>query len=60
MQRLAEMPSPMVLEGVKIFLRVLRVVLVTKLSEVPCRVSSDVHERRNERKTVSSTNPVKL
>ena len=33
---------------------------VTKLSEVPCRVSSDLHERRNERSTVSTTDPVKL
>ena len=48
------------LGGAEIRLRVLRVVVVTILSEVPCRVSSDVHERRNERKTVSSTNPVKL
>jgi hypothetical protein len=48
------------LEGAENLLRGLRVCVVTILSEVPCRVSSDVHERRNERKTVSSTNPVKL
>ena len=29
-------------------------------SEIPCRVSSDLHERRNDRSTVSITNPVKL
>ena len=34
--------------------------VVTKLSEVPCRVSSDLHERRNDWSTVSTTDPVKL
>ncbi len=33
---------------------------VSMLSEVPCRVSSDLHERRNDRSTVSTTDPVKL
>jgi hypothetical protein len=30
------------------------------VSEIPCRVSSDLHERRNDWNTVSTTDPVKL
>ena len=33
---------------------------VTDLSEIPCRVSSDPHEWRNEWGTVSTEDPVKL
>jgi hypothetical protein len=32
----------------------------TLLSEIPCRVSSDLHERRNDFPTVSNINSVKL
>jgi hypothetical protein len=31
-----------------------------KVSEIPCRVSSDLHEWSNELNAVSSTSPVKL
>ena len=31
-----------------------------KVSEVPCRVSSDVHERRNDLVAVSTADSVKL
>ena len=48
MQRLAEMTSPSV------------TLRVTNLSEVPCRVSSDLHEWRNDRITVSTSDSVKL
>jgi len=30
------------------------------LSEIPCRVSSDLHEWRNDFPTVSTTDPAKL
>jgi hypothetical protein len=30
------------------------------LSEIPCRVSSDLHEWRNDLATVSTTDPAKL
>jgi hypothetical protein len=33
---------------------------VTDLSEIPCRVSSDLHEWRNDFPTVSTTDPAKL
>ena len=33
---------------------------VTGLSEIPCRVSSDLHEWRNDLGTVSTRDPVKL
>ena len=33
---------------------------VTALSEIPCRVSSDLHEWRNDFPTVSTTDPAKL
>ena len=33
---------------------------VTNLSEVPCRVSSDLHEWRNDWTTVSTSDSVKL
>ena len=33
---------------------------VTNVSEIPCRVSSDLHEWSNELNTVSSASPVKL
>ena len=33
---------------------------VTKVSEIPCRVSSDLHEWRNDWSTVSTGDPVKL
>jgi hypothetical protein len=33
---------------------------VTHLSEVPCRVSSDLHEWRNDWTTVSTSDSVKL
>jgi hypothetical protein len=31
-----------------------------RLSEIPCRVSSDLHEWRNDFPTVSTTDPAKL
>ena len=33
---------------------------VTDSSEIPCRVSSDLHEWRNDFPTVSTTDPAKL
>ena len=33
---------------------------VTRLSEIPCRVSSDLHEWRNDLAAVSARDPVKL
>ena len=33
---------------------------VTTLSEIPCRVSSDLHEWRNDWTTVSASGSVKL
>ena len=33
---------------------------VTESSEIPCRVSSDLHEWRNDFPTVSTTDPAKL
>ena len=33
---------------------------VTASSEIPCRVSSDLHEWRNDFTTVSTTDPAKL
>jgi hypothetical protein len=33
---------------------------VTRLSEIPCRVSSDLHEWRNDLTAVSTRDPVKL
>ena len=33
---------------------------VTTLSEIPCRVSSDLHEWRNDLAAVSARDPVKL
>ena len=36
------------------------VIVVTKVSEIPCRVSSDLHEWRNDWSTVSTGDPVKL
>ena len=33
---------------------------VTEVSEIPCRVSSDLHEWRNESPTVSRRDPAKL
>jgi len=38
----------------------LRSLVLTKMSEVPCRVSSDVHEKRNELATVLRIHPVNL
>jgi hypothetical protein len=32
----------------------------SNLSEIPCRVSSDLHEWRNDFPTVSTTDPAKL
>ena len=34
--------------------------VVTVSSEIPCRVSSDLHEWRNDFPTVSTTDPAKL
>ena len=34
--------------------------MVGKSSEIPCRVSSDPHERRNDLGTVSTMHPVKF
>jgi len=34
--------------------------VVTRLSEIPCRVSSDLHEWRNDLAAVSARDPVKL
>src|ERR1041385_2539708 len=52
MQRVAEMPTPLPSED--------QCEGVTNLSEIPCRVSSDLHEWRNESATVLPTDTANL
>ena len=37
-----------------------RLISCNRKSEIPCRVSSDLHEWRNDFPTVSTTDPAKL
>jgi len=60
MQRSAETTGPQVNENAKFNFALFVPFVVTSLSEIPCRVSSDAHEWRNDWSTVSKTDSVKL